>query len=291
MASLQYVIDGNDYVDTGSLYLTYSEGFLSGGLSEGPTDEFDIFLPEEVENWELGFKLDLLERRLRVNGAFYYSDYSNRQLTSFAINLATNSPAGATINAGKTTIKGFELETTWLASENLMLTFNMTLNDDDIEEFDDEQITIADTGVVPGADCMRVDLFVQQIDVCPNDRSGENLPRLPQETYLLAAQYSWNSSLGLVLPRVQASWKFDIEYCVDAFSCDSGLFFEDKQFELSARITWISTSEKWVGALYGSNLTDEDYSVGGSALVESSGVGGFAAATPRMYGAELKYNF
>ena len=28
-----------------------------------------------------------------------------------------------------------------------------------------------------------------------------------------------------------------------------------------------------------------------TALIESSGVGGYAIATPRMYGAELKYQF
>ena len=35
----------------------------------------------------------------------------------------------------------------------------------------------------------------------------------------------------------------------------------------------------------------EDYIIGGSALIESSGVGGFAAAPPRMYGLELQYMF
>jgi len=56
-------------------------------------------------------------------------------------------------------------------------------------------------------------------------------------------------------------------------------------------VTWLSTNEKWVGAIYGNNLTDEDYIVGGSALVESEGVGGFAAATPRTYGIELQYRY
>ena len=31
------------------------------------------------------------------------------------------------------------------------------------------------------------------------------------------------------------------------------------QFDLGARVTWISADEKWVGALYGTNLTDEDW--------------------------------
>ena len=291
MASVQYLIEGNDLIDTGTVYLTYSEGFLSGGLSEGPTADLEEFLAEEVENWELGFKLDLMEHRLRINGALFHSQYTNRQLTTLVINPNTNSPAPDTINAAKSSIAGFELETTWMATENWLFTFNMTINDGDIEEYDDVQITIADANMDVAPACTRTDLTILKIDTCPNDRSDENLPRLPEETYLVAAQYVWPSAVGMIMPRVQASWKFDIDYCFDSASCRSGRWLEDKQFDLSARVTWISLDERWEGALFGSNLTDEDYIVGASALVESEGVGGFAAATPRMYGAELKYLF
>ncbi|MBT4518960.1 MAG: TonB-dependent receptor [Halieaceae bacterium] len=291
MASIQYLIGESSFIDAGSIYLTYSEAFRSGGLSEAPSGDLEEFEPEEVENLELGFKLDLMNRRLRINGALFYADYTNRQLTTLVINSITNSPAGATINAESSTIKGLELETTWLATDNLMLTFNMTLNDGDIDKFDDDQLTVADISMPPGQGCTRADLTILQVDSCPNDRSSENLPRLPEETYLLAAQYTWSASFGTVLPRIQASWKKDIDYCFDAASCQHGGWLEDEQFELSARVTWISPGEHWVGALYGSNLTDEDYIVGGTALLESSGVGGIAVAPPRMYGAELEFRF
>jgi iron complex outermembrane receptor protein len=292
MASVQYLIDDLGWLDAGTFYLTYSEGFLSGGVSEAPGGILDTFEPEEVENWELGFKLDLLDRRLRMNGAFFHSDYKNRQLTSIVIDPVLNSVAPDTTNAAESTIQGFELETTWLATDKLMLTFNMTLNDGDIDEFIDQQVTLADpdTPEVP-AGCVRTSLVLIEVDQCPNDRSGENLPRLPEQTYLLAAQYAWESPIGLVMPRMQASWKLDMEFCLDSVSCDTGRWFEDEQFDLSATITWTSTDEKWLGTLYGTNLTDEDYLNGGIALVESSGVGGIAVAPPRMYGLELEYRF
>ena len=290
MASVQYLMDGVDGIDAGTVYLTYSEGFLSGGLSEAPSGDLENFEPEEVKNWELGFKLDLLDSSLRVNGAFYYSDYKNRQLTSLVINPVTNSPAPATVNAAKSSIKGFELETQWYPVEQLQLMFNLTLNDGDIEEFIDTQITIADTPT-PGQGCTRADLTFLQIDSCPNDRSNENLPRLPEQTYYFAAEYTLETSFGAVMPRIQFSYKSDVDYCFDAASCDSGLWLEKKQRDLSARVTWISPDEKWVGAIYGNNLTDEDYMVGGTALVESEGVGGYSVATPTTYGVELKYTF
>jgi iron complex outermembrane receptor protein len=290
MASMQYLINDVDGIDAGTVYLTYSEGFLSGGLSESASGDLQNFKPEEVENWELGFKLDLLNSSLRVNGALYYSDYTNRQLTSLVIDPVSNSPSPTTVNAAKSTIKGFELETMWYPTEALQLMFNLTLNDGKIKEFEDTQITIADTAT-PGQGCTRTDLTFLVVDSCPNDRSNENLPRLPEQTYYFAAEYTVETSFGAVMPRIQYSYKSDIDYCFDAASCDSGLWLEDEQHDLSARITWISPDETWVGAIYGNNLTDETYIVGGTALVESEGVGGYSVATPTTYGVELKYTF
>jgi iron complex outermembrane receptor protein len=291
MASIQYLIDEWRWINTGSVYLTYSQGFLSGGLSEAPSGKLETFEPEEVENWELGFKLDMFDRRVRVNGALFYSDYTDRQLTTIVVNPVTNSPAGATINADSSSIAGLELETTWLATANLEVSFNATFNDGDIDKYEDSQITIADPAVAPAEGCVRTDLSLIMVDQCPNDRSNENLPRLPEETYFLALQYTLQSEWGTFIPRIQGSLKKDVDYCFDSLSCDTGLWLEDEQYDLSARVTWLSSDGKWMGAIWGSNLTDEDHLVGGTALVESAGVGGTAAAAPLMYGADLKYSF
>lgn len=291
MASLQYLLQPSGWLDQGSLYLTWSEGFLSGGLSEAPSGELEIFEPEEVENLELGFKLDLLDRRLRLNGALFHSDYTNRQLTTLVINPDVSSPSPATINAAESTIQGFELEASWLPVPNLLVGFNMTITDGDIKRFMDQQITIADSSQSPAPGCVRANLSLLEVDSCPKDRSSENLPRLAEETYLLSLQYNWETPMGVIVPRLQASLKKDIEFCFDALSCETGLWLEDEQFDLSARVGWTSPDQHWNLALYGSNLTDEDYMVGGTALVESSGTGGFAVTPPRMYGLDLRYNF
>ncbi len=292
MASMQYLIDAGELIDTGSIYLTYSEGFRSGGLSEAPTGDLETFEPEEVENWELGFKLDMLDRTLRVNAALFHTDYKNRQLTTIVINPNTQSPAGATINAKDSSISGLELETTWLPTENLELTFNASWNDGDIDEFEDVSITLAQAADPVPEGCDRVSLGgLVNMNSCIVDRSGENLPRLPEATYYFAAQYNIETSFGAVIPRVQASLKEDVELCLDATSCTTDDYLEDEQWDLSARVTWISRDGHWQGAIFGNNLTDEDYINGASALVESVGGAGMSYAVPRTYGAELKYSF
>ena len=107
----------------------------------------------------------------------------------------------------------------------------------------------------------------------------------------MAAEYTFDTAIGKLLPRVQYSYKSDVDYCFDASSCESGLWLEGRQRDLSARLTWLSNDEKWMGALYGNNLTDENYIVGGTALVDSQGVGGYASAAPTTYGIELQYRY
>ncbi len=290
MASVQYLMDSGDTIDTGSIYFTYAEGFLSGGLSEAPTGELEEFRPEDVTNYELGVKLDMLDRSLRMNAALFYTDYKDRQLTTVVINPNTNSPAGATINAESSSIAGFELEGTWLPGGNWLINFNMTLTEGEIDTFDDTQLALAET-VVPAAGCTRSDLTIIQVDSCPKDRSEENLPRLAEKTFFLAVQYNLETSLGQWIPRLQGSLKQDIEFCFDAASCETGRWMADEQFLLDGRVTWISPSGRWVGAIFGNNLTDETFIVGGTALVESQGVGGYAYNIPRTYGAEIQYSF
>src|SRR3546814_2109347 len=68
------------------LYTSYSEGFKGGGFTHrtlplpilpGGIPSFD---PETVKVYEAGFKLDAFGRRLRLNAAFFNTDYSNLQI-------------------------------------------------------------------------------------------------------------------------------------------------------------------------------------------------------------------
>ncbi len=71
-------------------YFTYSEGFRPGllnrpGGAEGPGGFQVPFALEtdEVKNFEIGWKTDLLDRQLRFNGSAFYVDVSRLQTTIF----------------------------------------------------------------------------------------------------------------------------------------------------------------------------------------------------------------
>jgi len=97
------------------VYATVSTGFKSGGFTGSATTAqiaTTAFDPEEAINYEIGAKLDLFDRRLRLNTSAFYLDYSDLQVTRFF--QPVGSPFGEFIteNAANAEIKGVEVELT-----------------------------------------------------------------------------------------------------------------------------------------------------------------------------------
>jgi iron complex outermembrane recepter protein len=88
-------------------YVQYATGFKSGGINPHPVYASQVlpFKAETLSSWEVGTKTEWFERRLRVNGAAFFSNYRDLQITVIG-------PAGADIvqNAGHVQISGVEGE-------------------------------------------------------------------------------------------------------------------------------------------------------------------------------------
>ena len=294
MASLQYSFDQWGAVDNGTMYATVANGFLSGGITDTTnvfTREIEEFDPEDVWNFELGLKLEAFDRRLRANMALFFTDYTDRQLSTVRINPDTGRIAGALINADSSSITGLEIETQYIPIDNLQFTVNLTFNDGEIDEYDDERILALpeDESTIP-PECVRVTVGVSDVLNCPIDRSDENLPRLPEQIYFLAAQYTWETSMGTVTPFLSWSYRTNVDNCFDRASCLSGLYEVDQE-DLSARLTWMSPGQNLRLTAYGNNLTDDRYIIGGTPLVDVTETAGTVYNLPRTYGVEIDYRF
>lgn len=299
MASIQRNFDASGFMDFGSLYFTIANGFMSGGISDTTAVEDDPsaglkeneiyeYDPEKVWNYELGFKMDGWDRKLRLNAALFYTDYTDRQLTTVRINPVTGRIAGAIINAESSQIAGLELESTVIPIPNLQITFNATFNEGDIDTYDDERIVTP--GSLPGEDCNNIQVGGVNVDNCQIDRSDENLPRLPEQIYYAAIQYTWVTDMGSVVPLLQYSYRKNIDNCFDSSSCQSGLYEVDQE-DLGARLTWLSPESVWRVTAYGNNLTDERYISGGTPLVDVTATAGTTYNLPRTYGVEAAYSW
>ena len=91
---------GIDYQATDQLFVygAVADGFTSAGVSPRPfTANQVIGLPgEEVVDYELGVKLELFDKRLRINSDVFYEDYKKRLANEFATecNLPTDATPG-----------------------------------------------------------------------------------------------------------------------------------------------------------------------------------------------------
>ena len=117
-------------------YLTYSEGYRSGGYTPraGTAAQFANGYDEEtVTNYEVGIKSEWLDSRVRLNAAYYYLEYEDKQVASFQAGAA-----GATstiLNAGLLDIDGFEIELTAQLTDAMRLNLNYGQVNLDYEEF------------------------------------------------------------------------------------------------------------------------------------------------------------
>src|SRR3546814_3868255 len=72
------------------LYAKTSSSFRGGGCnvrggSSGGDNPYNAFDPETATDYEIGFKGDLFDRKVRLNLAGYYTDYSDIQKSSLIV--------------------------------------------------------------------------------------------------------------------------------------------------------------------------------------------------------------
>jgi iron complex outermembrane receptor protein len=109
-------------------YATYSTGFRSGGFN-APGVSLPLFLPEELTNFEIGFKTSWLNRRLIVNGAAFFANDENFQYF-FVDALSASQIIG---NIDEVEISGVELEVQARLAEGLDLYAGLGTTDSEIQ--------------------------------------------------------------------------------------------------------------------------------------------------------------
>ncbi len=280
MVSLAYHLPesliGDTFIDSGMVYATYAEGFKSGTFEPVGIDGQAVVEPETVANYEIGWKLDLLDGKMRLNGAIFRTDYDEMQLRQVVLD-SSNLPRVVFRNASETRIEGVELEWTWLPTDNLMVIATGSFNDYEYVSFDDTQFSTR--------------ALIAQTDLPLVDRSPEPFAEVPEVTYSLGVQYTLETDHGTFIPRLDYSYVDEIFMGLDA---GAGQNPDQASFDdyglWNARIGWISSDQRFEAAIYGTNLTDEFYYFGAAAVGDSTGNFMTTSGLPRMYGLELRYN-
>ena len=83
------------------------------GAGDVSTRDERQYLPDKTTNYELGFKSTLNDGRITLNGAIYYIEWTDPQLSSATINASIP----ITVNADGAESKGIELNGNWLVTD------------------------------------------------------------------------------------------------------------------------------------------------------------------------------
>ncbi|GAC1310555.1 MAG: TonB-dependent receptor [Steroidobacteraceae bacterium] len=103
------------------LYATWSKGFRPGGVNRTAAKGIGPYQADFLTNWEVGWKTQWMNHRVRWNGAFFQEDWKNFQFSFLGPNSVT-----IIENAGNARIRGVENEIEWAVTDALNLSVNFT---------------------------------------------------------------------------------------------------------------------------------------------------------------------
>ncbi|MBD2857857.1 TonB-dependent receptor [Spongiibacter sp. KMU-158] len=251
------------------VYATYSEGFKAGGFEpKGP--ELVSFNPEEVVNYELGFKLDALNSRMRINAAAYMMDYEEIQVRVAEQGQRISDLFLYLSNAGKAQVNGAELETVFVLG-NWFIQGSYSWTDASYEEFDANVI-------IPGQG-----EFIA-------DRSDEPFALVPETSWSFSVAYNWLTQIGAFSSRLSAYYRSELFTGIDYLSDEFESSFIEEQTTWNFRLAWHPDENLNVTA-YVNNLTDEQYFSSGFAVSALLGAATLVQGNPRSYGVQVGYQF
>ncbi len=259
--------------DNVNLYTSAAKGFRIGGINGnlpvglcGPElaelgidpSNATTYDSDNLWSYELGFKSNLADNRVTLNGAVFHIDWSDiQQLNRLACGFQF------TQNAGKAESEGFELELMSAPTDGLTLSLGVG--------YTDAQIT--DSGGVPGV------------------TEGDKIQGVPDWTFNTSAQYMWPVSSdweGLV--------RGDFNYYGDSYSSNNETSAATQRLRESWTALNLRAgvvNEKWEVLLFADNITDERANLADSRSIaaETPGRQRLVVNRPRTFGIEGRIRF
>ncbi len=242
-------------------YVTWSEGYRPGllnrpgGAYQAANDytvPFDV-KSDDVTNYELGWKLDMLDGQLRFNGSAFFIDVEGLQTTIFdtsIVNLFFSD------NAADAEVKGVEGDLTWLATQGLTVHAAFSLLDTEV-----------------------TDVLIPTQDVI----EGSELAYAPEIQATLSARYVWDTSGGLVA-HVMPHLSYSDESYSDIITINRVKLDSYVLVGITAGVS----SGNWMVEAFIDNLTDEEAALGASYVYDRSRM---AYARPLNGGVRFSFDF
>jgi outer membrane receptor protein involved in Fe transport len=248
-----------EYSDTTRIYLSWAEGYKSGGFDASDNvkrvnyttpDTSNRFTSEEATTTEIGVKFDLQDQNLRANIAAFSTEYQDMQVSAFV---------GASFvvsNAGASTIEGFEGDFEWSPLDGLYVGGAFTYLDFTFDQFIGG-CTAAQDIAYRAANNNTINTPMGPMVIygtCSQDLAGQTGVNAPEMSSSLYTKYIINTGNG-----------FNVVLGADVNKIDEYFTQNDLDpFNLSPETTKVNVrigieadDEKWSLVIFGRNVTNE----------------------------------
>ena len=263
------------YTDDINLYTRVADTFRAPSIQGRSLFAFDdgisVADSETIISYEAGVKADILENMGRVNASVFYYTMDDQQITSVG---GDGGNTAQLFNADETTGYGFEIDSQFVVTDNLLVTANVSYNNTEIND---------DTLTVPVCvSCTVTDELNADGRAYIN---GNSLPHAPEWIYNFTARYAVEVADGEFYIYTDWSYRDEISF----FLYNSEEFTGKSLLEGGIRTgyTWDGDDQDYEVALFVRNLTDEQQAIGAVDFTNNTAI----VNEERFFGAEFKVNF
>lgn len=229
-------------------------------------DQALAFEPETLTTYEIGFKSDFLDRRVRLNGAAFLNKYEDIILGKLICpESSLPSPCLRPENIGSADVKGLELEAGLYPVDGLSIDASLAI-------LDFKYTSPATNGILDGS-------------AIPQDGIT---PYTPELTYSFGIQYDHEMAIGTVSGRFDGSFQDDV--FTNSENTSWGVV--DGRFIGNARLSYTTADEDWRVALEVQNVFDKYYFLSVSdATANSLGIVSGVPGLPRTWSLAVERRF
>ena len=242
-----------DIGDDSMVYASAGTGTKSGGFQtvNGAADDRE-FDDEDTTTYELGVKSTLLDARLRINAAAFYSEIEN-----FQAQRQLETGIGTYVsNESKVETSGVDLQVEAAPMPNLVQSAGL--------------------------------LYMHKYEITDGPEKGADLPFTAEFSGTLAATLVFPLGDGGVYWRTDYSYMDDHVTNVASAAQLRDADYDNRNL-VNSKLGW--RNDSWNVSIWGKNLTDDKYAMQTAAPFLVSGMDAYFLAPPRTFGATVRYTF
>lgn len=261
--------------DEMSLYASYSKGYKAAFLDLGGGTTNRTVKPEKIDAFEVGLKFD--NRAVAIEVAGFYYDYKDLQVSLY------QSGQALIVNAASAKIYGLDAQARFNVSDAFSINMGANIIHARYKDFKNAPIyTPCLIQQIP-ADVGACASLGQSFPIIGQQFNDVTMQRAPSFTGNIGARYRADLAGG----ELQLSG--NLYYSSKFFFGPSGIQFPQKGYEvLSLRAQWEDSSERFMVAVYGDNVTNSRYKTG--VQYGNNGIGA-NWSKPVTYGVEFGVKF